>query len=66
MNKTDNMKIRQAADVLNITIDKYFSFAPDKIGADQMEYLKVSLPTIQSLLETSANLLYEGIDAITD
>ena len=57
----DSLKIRQAADVLNVTIDRYFIFDPNKIDQDQINYLKLSLPTIQNLLETVSGLLHEGI-----
>ena len=59
----DNLKIKQAADILNTTIEKYFGFDPNKIDTEQMGYLRMSLPRIQSLLEASASLLYDGIIA---
>lgn len=57
----DSLKIRQAADVLNTTIDRYFGFNPDNIDADQVNYLKMTLPTIQNLLEVASGLLHDGI-----
>ena len=59
----DSLKIRQAADVLNTTIDSYFGFNPDNIDADQVNYLKMTLPTIQNLLEVASGLLHDGITA---
>lgn len=61
----DSQKIKQAADVLNVTIDKYFGFDPKNIDVDQVNYLKMSLPTIQNLLEVTAGLLHEGIATTT-
>ena len=61
----DSQKIKQAADVLNVTIDKYFGFDPKNIDVDQVNYLKMSLPTIQNLLEATAGLLHEGIATTT-
>jgi len=57
----DSQKIKQAADVLNVTIDKYFGFDPKNIDVDQGNYLKMSFPTIQNLLEVAAGLLHDGI-----
>ena len=62
----DAMKLKQAEDVLNTTIEKYFGFAHDKTDVEYMGYLQMSLPTIQNLLEASASLLHEGITASMD
>ncbi len=62
----DTIKVKQAADVLNETLEKYFSFDPDHITEDIVGYVRMSLPTIQSLLGASASLLYEGISPVRD
>ena len=62
----DSMKIQQASDVLNTTIEKYFAVDPAIIDAEYMGYLRMCMPTIQNLLEASANLLHDGIIAIAE
>ena len=62
----DTMKIKQASEVLNTTIDKYFSFDPEQIETEQMEYLKMSFSTIQNLLEATASLLHDGIVTVIE